>query len=161
MYPLATAKVTPRVQVPPVRNHWWSAVSVHSVPITLFLCMFSNLLTLCLGWEAAPSDIFFFLKYHNVGHKGWQYCPTEEPGFQRLYETGHFYDFGLIPFIALYNKFTTELLSTSQSHTLVSVCLAPCFISVDRLHLAHYFKDSIQGVPIQQSKNKLKMEWWV
>ena len=40
----------------------------------------------------------------NTGHKCWQYWPTEEPGFQKLYETGHFYDFGLIPFTALYVK---------------------------------------------------------
>lgn len=89
-----------------------------------------------------------------MGHKCWQYWPTEEPGFQKLYETGLFlYDFGLIPFIALNVKFTTWLLSVSQSHALISVSVwrLVLFQHTDAIWHRKYFKDNIQGVPVKQS----------
>ena len=77
-------------------------------PVSVFI---SNLLkACCLDWKAAGSDSppththTHSKANDNTGHKCWQYWPTEEPGFQKLYETGHFYDFGLIPFTALYVK---------------------------------------------------------
>lgn len=59
----------------------------------------------------------------------------KEPGFQKLYQTGRFYEFGLVPFIALYIKFTTWQLSISQLCALISACLAPCLIRAHRRRL--------------------------
>lgn len=69
----------------------------------------------------------------------------KEPGFQKLHETGHFYEFGLVAFIALYIKFTTWLLSISQPYALISVCLAPCLIQAHRCRLTWYSKNDLKA----------------
>lgn len=81
----------------------------------------------CLDGDVAPSD--------NTAIKAEAMEQRKEPGFHKVHESGRFYEFGLLAFMALYIKFTTELLCVFQPRALISVCLAPCLIRAHRHRL--------------------------
>lgn len=119
---LATMKPPARKRLQPEYRVWG-----HGTSLSLFIV--SNLMrTRCLDGDAAPSDTLSITQ----AIKAEAMEQRKEPGFHKVHETGRFYEFGLVAFMALYIKFTTWLLSVFQPRALISVCLAPYLIRAHR-----------------------------
>lgn len=67
-------------------NVRWPSLSVHCTHSTLYLFIVSNLLKAwCLDSKASGSDYFKKANY-KMGLKCWQYWPTEDPAFLKLWD---------------------------------------------------------------------------
>lgn len=68
--------------------------------------------TRCLDRDKGPSDTLSITQ----AIKAETMEQRKESGFHKVHETGRFYEFGLVVFMALYIKFSTRLLFSSHVH---------------------------------------------